>query len=143
MLEGQLFIFKLIADSGLLVLIWLVQLVIYPSFKYYSVENLHKWHSVYTSKITIVVLPLMLAQLVLSIWLAFENKFLIFNIIDLTLVLTTWISTFVTFVPLHQKIDSAQHKDNAVYISKLVTKNWLRTIIWTALFFLTLYKCFF
>jgi len=35
---------RLLFDFGLLVLIWLVQLVIYPSFLYYEQDNLKRWH---------------------------------------------------------------------------------------------------
>ena len=57
---------RLLFDFGLLVLIWLVQLVIYPSFLYYEQDNLKRWHEKYTQKITYVVLPLMMGQLIIT-----------------------------------------------------------------------------
>ncbi len=137
MAEYYLSYFKLISDSGLLVLIWLVQLIIYPSFKYCSDLQLSKWHPIYTRRITFVVLPLMLSQLILTILLCFRLEWSFFSIIDLTLVLLTWILTFVIFVPLHQKIDERSSEKNDTYISKLVEYNWSRTLLWTAIFILT------
>ena len=57
---------RLICDSGLLILIWMVQLVIYPSFSYYKQEDLFKWHETYTKRIAVIVIPLMLGQLITS-----------------------------------------------------------------------------
>ncbi|MEQ9363414.1 MAG: hypothetical protein RIF32_04185, partial [Leptospirales bacterium] len=51
---------------GLVVLIWLVQLVIYPAFMYADAEQFTDWHRVYTERVSLVVVPLMLGQLVLA-----------------------------------------------------------------------------
>lgn len=143
MIESDIHLYKLIADTSLLILIWLVQLVIYPSFKYFQKKELLIWHKIYTGKITIVVLPLMLSQLTLSLWLLIENYLSIYNILNLILVLATWFSTFLTFVPLHQKIDQPEFSDKKVYILKLVKYNWLRTLLWSVIFILTLILIFF
>jgi len=127
---------KLVSDAGLLVLIWLVQLVIYPSFRFYNICELKKWHRLYTGRITLVVLPLMLSQLILSWGIVLANNWDIFYTINAVLVLLTWVSTFIIFVPLHQKIDNAQHLE--IYIQKLITYNWLRTFLWTIIFVNTL-----
>lgn len=132
----NLLILKLCADFGLLVLIWLVQLVIYPSFKYYMEAELDKWHSIYTNRITIVVLPLMATQLVLSLWLAFHFDWVLFYSLNLFLVLLTWISTFAIFVPLHGKINQKLNRYESVL--KLVKYNWIRTFLWSFIASLTL-----
>jgi hypothetical protein len=134
-----LLLLKLISDAGLLVLIWLVQLVIYPGFAYYIPSNLKKWHSIYTGKVTIVVLPLMLSQLILSCWLVIMQNWDLILTISAILVIFTWLSTFMIFVPLHQKIDQST-QDSSEYTRQLVNKNWLRTILWTTIFLLSLIK---
>lgn len=143
MIENDIHLYKLIADTGLLILIWLVQLIIYPSFKYFQKKELLIWHKIYTGKITIVVLPLMLSQLTLSMWLLIENYFSFYNIVNLTLVLATWFSTFLTFVPLHQKIEHSKFSKKRVYILKLIKYNWFRTLLWSMIFILTLIFIFF
>jgi hypothetical protein len=140
MIEDKLLLYKLISDSGLLILIWLVQLVIYPGFKYHSKDNLMKWHSVYTGRITIVVLPLMLSQLILSVWILLDYKWSVFSVINLSLVLLTWMSTFMVFVPLHHKIDEKSIHEKKRYVIKLINYNWFRTAIWSIIFILTLNK---
>ncbi|RRO17187.1 hypothetical protein [Flavobacteriaceae bacterium 14752] len=141
MRPDQFLLVKLISDIGLLVLIWLVQLVIYPSFKYYKTIDLKVWHRFYTKRITIVVLPLMLSQLVLSITLLFISNWSTYHILDICLVLLTWVLTFAIFVPLHQKIDKSQNISESVY--KLVKYNWIRTFLWSAIAIFSLYNTLF
>ena len=50
-------------DFGMFVLIWLVQLIIYPVLDEVSIEKFSKWHEIYCRRIAFVVLPLMIAQL--------------------------------------------------------------------------------
>nr|WP_299340029.1 hypothetical protein [Allomuricauda sp.] len=122
---------NLIFDSGTLVLIWLVQLVIYPSFRYYETDDLKIWHKVYTKNVTFVVLPLMLGQLLLGI-VSVYHKLDTFSIVRLLVILFLWAHTFLVFVPLHGKIESEPQIESVV--SKLNTKNWTRTVFWTVLF---------
>ncbi|MEL6803956.1 MAG: hypothetical protein AAFO91_09270, partial [Bacteroidota bacterium] len=53
---------RLVFDSAALVLIWLVQLVIYPSFLYMDKQDFLVWHPIYTRKVTWVVMPIMLGK---------------------------------------------------------------------------------
>ena len=131
----DLFIYRLLFDFGLLVLIWLVQLVIYPSFQYYSKKELVEWHQRYTIQVTYVVLPLMLGQLIIAI-LQFKNvnsaPMAQYTELSLLLILALWLSTFLQFVPMHNKISNGDF--NEELLLKLVRKNWIRTILWTLLF---------
>lgn len=127
---------RLICDSGLLVLIWIVQLIIYPSFSYYKHEDLHKWHTIYTKRIAIVVIPLMTTQLVVSsIQIYLDLSYL--SLLYLIMVLLAWISTFLIFVPLHDNISKKKAIEQS--IKKLKLHNWLRTILWSFIFILTCY----
>jgi len=128
---------RLVSDTGLFILIWIVQLVVYPGFGYYEHNNLKVWHDLYTKRITIVVMPLMLIQLSLSVYSFISNWDNALQIFDTLLVLLTWITTFLVFVPLHNSIAKGLHVTSSVH--KLVKYNWYRTVLWSALFFLTLY----
>lgn len=123
-------------DAGLVVLIWVVQLIIYPSFLYYQKEDLINWHSTYTSRIAIVVIPLMLAQLVISVIETYTNLNL-FTVISLLILLFLWGFTFTSFAPIHLKITNAKADKNLLSI--LVKRNWMRTFCWTFLFFYHIY----
>lgn len=128
-------IVKLLFDFGLLVLIWIIQLVVYPSFSYYPNNDLLRWHKKYTLRIGYIVMPLMVVQLILSVLQSVQNLTM-FNVFDLVLILMVWLSTFLQFVPLHHKISSNFIEDKI--LDKLVSRNWQRTILWTIIFGLSL-----
>ncbi len=122
---------RLLLDFGLLVLIWLVQLVIYPSFIHFQKEDLVRWHKKYTPRITFIVLPLMLGQLMLYGSLLQQEK-TVYSVGSFTLVLIAWLLTFTVFVPRHKEISANSYSEKT--LSQLVTYNWGRTVVWTALF---------
>lgn len=127
---------RIVIDFGLVVLIWIVQLIVYPGYSFYSDENLLKWHKYYTPRITVVVAPMMFVQMGIAIYLSLF-EFSIPNLIYFLLVLSTWVSTFSYFVPLHQKIEANQEiKPSA---KKLTFGNWIRTFQWTLTFVFGLY----
>mgnify|MGYP000014267018 CR=1 FL=1 len=126
-------IILLLFDFGLVVLIWLVQLVVYPSFKKYSKNNLIDWHTVYVKRIAIIVGPLMIGQLIISGWLLYQQQSSSALIIFL-LVLLLWGSTFTHFAPLHQRISNGSFDSSM--LDKLEKRNWIRTVLWTLIFIL-------
>jgi len=127
---------RVLLDFGLFVLIWLVQLVVYPSFRYFRPKDLLNFHKVYTTRVAIVVMPLMVGQLLIYTY-HLVTQHSIFNIIGLGLVALTWTSTFFQFVPLHKKISDENSSETTLI--KLIKLNWLRTFIWTALFIASLF----
>lgn len=128
-------VFKFCVDFGLLVLILMVQLIVYPSFLHFSKTNLIKWHQSYTPKITTIVAPLMIAQVALHAYtLIFSFSYL--QVIQTILIASVWLITFLYFVPLHQKIESKQFTTQN--LKNLINYNWLRTIIWLFIVLLSL-----
>lgn len=121
----------LIIDFGLVVLIWMVQLVVYPSFLYFEKGGLLSWHSRYTPAITQIVAPLMFAQLIIASVRIFDSLSY-YTITYAALVVLIWIVTFVVFIPLHEKIQLGVFTNQT--LTKLVKYNWFRTLIWTLLF---------
>ncbi|WP_115463099.1 hypothetical protein [Winogradskyella aurantiaca] len=126
---------RLLVDFGFAVLIWAVQLVIYPSFQYYPKKELITWHRKYTIRVTYIVLPLMFTQLILSIWqlVALVNWYTLLSVL---LIGILWILTFMLFVPLHRRIDMGQPEANTCI--KLVRYNWVRTLLWSIVFLISL-----
>lgn len=121
-------ILNLLFDSGLLVLIWMIQLIVYPSFLYYNKEALVSWHRKYTLRLAIIVIPLMFGQLLLTSWQWYQSQTLEMTM-RLLLVIAVWVSTFVQFVPIHTKI--TQGRATNLHLKQLVHRNWLRTTLWT------------
>ncbi len=129
----NLLLFRLLVDFGLVVLILLVQLIIYPSFTQMSAKDLKRWHPKYTRRITVVVLPLMLSQAIL-VSIQFINTFSYNTVISLLIVIALWALTFLQAVPLHSKIDRIS---NPIPPAKeLVKVNRVRLFLWFLLFIL-------
>ena len=125
---------RLLFDFGLLVLIWLVQLIIYPSFKYLESQKVIDWHNRYSNRISLIVIPLMIGQLIISIIQLKAQTYISYFLG--ALVLSVWLITFLFFVPLHQKI--SKYQINSSTFNQLITVNWWRTAIWTTIFIVAL-----
>ena len=125
----------LTVDAGLCVLIWLVQLVIYPGLAYYSAEDFRAWHARYTVRITVIVFPLMVLQVVLGGLELFAEVNWV-HAVAFGLIICTWLSTFIQFVPLHTRLSRGHELQST--IDTMVRRNWLRTILWSAILILSL-----
>ena len=126
----------LLINFGLVVLIWMIQLIIYPSFLHFQTEGLVIWHRKYAVLIGYIVVPLMLVQLAISIIQVFVSA-TIYTFSILILVMLVWLSTFLQFVPIHGSISKGIV--NQKTLSALVKKNWTRTILWTAVFIMSFF----
>lgn len=130
---------RLLLDFGLFILIWLVQLVIYPGFKFYSPSNLAVWHKIYTGRIALVVMPLMVGQIGVAGYQVYEQQNA-YTFGSFIIIAGLWLLTFLIFVPLHNSITKDPSDKKA--IKDLVEKNWWRTVLWTGLFLWTLFLYF-
>jgi hypothetical protein len=121
---------------GLVVLIWLVQIIIYPAFAEIEPDRFARWHAGYTRAVTCIVAPLMLAQVALLAWLAIVRP-RPRVLLAAGLVAVAWVATFALAVPAHDQLQ-ANGLDRAV-VARLVTGNWVRTVAWTLAFLLLLF----
>lgn len=112
---------------SLLGLIWTIQLVHYPSFRYVSNSKFTEFTTFHARSISFIVLPLMIIELVVAIGLSFllQDSF---SYIKLALVLCIWGSTFALSVPRHNQLQ--KRRDEKV-IESLILTNWPRTILWS------------
>ena len=113
---------------ALIGLIWTIQLIHYPAFQYIESDRFVEFEKMHTVKISFIVAPLMLIEIITSVMILtlsphlFESSVLLFTIVLI------WLSTFFLSVPCHQIL--AKGKDDLV-IQKLIHTNWLRTILWS------------
>ncbi|GMQ30956.1 hypothetical protein [Algoriphagus confluentis] len=125
---------RLSVDSGLFILVWLVQVIIYPSFLYIDRERLNYWHRLYTVKILYFVGPLMFIQTgVIALQLLFDP--LVF-LLDGLILGGIWINTFFIAVPIHEAIDRDETVEG--HLPKLLQVNRWRAWMWTGLVLLSL-----
>jgi len=127
---------RVAVDFGMVILIWLVQLIIYPSFEYSARESFIQWHEKYTGLITLVVLPLMFAQIGLAIWQLYNGDRSWETLTAIGLIAFCWLVTFGLSVPAHNQLQTIGNDISTV--RWLVLTNWLRTIGWTAISMLSI-----
>lgn len=128
----HLLLLQLVATSAMTGLIWVVQLVQYPGFLRVSEEGFRRVHAHHTAKITLVVFPLMVTELIAALYLLAETPAGTpsgFATIGAALVGVVWLSTAFIQVPLHGRL--AQRLDPAI-AARLVRTNWIRTLAWSA-----------
>lgn len=122
---------RLVVDFGLVVLIWLVQLVIYPSFRHVDPDAFVAWHARYSALITLVVVPLMLAQVAAvaaQLWRGADA----WTVASAVLVGAIWLLTFLVSVPAHAALQAEGNLPRLV--DHLVSTNAWRTAGWTLVF---------
>ena len=125
------YLWLLLIDAIMLGVALMVQLVVYPGLRHYSKEDLVTWHSSYTKRIAILVIPLMLGQLVGSItWTL--NDASIGPLVYTGMIALLWGITLIRFAPLHGRI--SRDKSHDKLLKKLQHENWFRTILWIAAF---------
>lgn len=129
MLENinTLILLNLIFSFLMLGVILTTQIVNYPSFLDLSINDFINFHKNYVSRITIIVFPIMVLELILG-FILFWNIQNISTILIATSILFIFISTLLIQVPLHQKVEK---KYDRYLLIQLIKSNWIRTILWT------------
>ena len=117
------------ATWGMVGVIWLVQLLVYPAMREVPAERWIPWHLQHCQRISCVVGPLMLGEVftALGLWLQGLSGAVFY--ISLALLAVNWLSTLVIQIPLHG-ICEGVHSPTA--IRQLITTNWIRTLAWSA-----------
>ena len=123
-----LFFLNVISAFLLTGVIWTVQIVHYPSFHYIDKLSFTNFHNFHERRISIIVMPLMLIELITSIALYIHNMWSIIFALNLLIVGLIWCSTFFVLVPIHSIFSEKKDK---ILIEKLVNTNWIRTFLWS------------
>ncbi len=112
-------------------LIWLIQLVHYPMFQFLDRASFKSSHTFHSTRITFVVMPAMLLELVLSAVIVWKRGPLnLPALIGFGLVVLIWLTTFFVLVPLHERLQTEGFQPE-VHLA-LLRWNWLRTLAWSA-----------
>ena len=120
---------NLITSFLLCGLIWTVQLVHYPMFHRLEKEKYGEHIQFHGFRISLIVVPLMVIELVSSFSLAFfSSTDTILHMIGFLIVILIWLVTFFVQLPLHSKLTLGYNPET---VNKLVSTNIIRTILWT------------
>ncbi len=124
-----IYIFSSIFMLGL---IWVIQLVHYPSFLFVDNSKFVNFEKFHSQKITYIVMPMMIAEIVScsmivvrDYWQGDGSWFWMINMISL---LGIWLSTFCLSIPCHAKLRRGYCHTT---IKRLIDTNWPRTFLWT------------
>ncbi len=130
-LNTHLILLHLFATLAMAGVIWTVQLVIYPLFNRIGSDSFHDYHSRYMHRITWIVGPLMLIELItafLLCYLFWSSGYRGALIANAALVGSLWLITALLQVPAHRALSDRYSMSG---VDALVKGNWLRTVIWT------------
>ena len=131
-MRNPLLVIQIASTLALVGLIWTIQLVHYPLFDHVDREHFVDFHRQHSSRISLVVVPLMLAEAATAALLLVARPAVVSAPAawaGAALLAVVWLSTALLQVPQHgvlgQGFDAGAHR-------LLVTTNWLRTAAWSA-----------
>ena len=116
--------------------IWVIQLVHYPSFHFIDKDIYDSFQKFHMNKISIIVIPVMILELATGFLLLIGNSKNILIIISFGILILIWGITGLFFSDAHGKLISGY---NELIVNKLVSMNWIRTVLWTFKMILLLY----
>ena len=129
-MTGIFFIINIAASLFLCGLIWIIQLVHYPFFRFANPGNFKEAMDFHRARISWIVVPVMLAEIFTSGWLAFyADSWQSLHLTGFIIVLLIWLVSFFLQVPIHAKLSKNYNRN---LIKKLVSTNLFRTLLWTA-----------
>jgi len=120
-------IVELLVTVALVILIWIIQVLHYPTFHFVDKNEFPNFEAFHTRRISILVLPLMVSELILGI--------IHLNYLILGIIILIWLSTFLIQVPCHDKLKFGFDR---LTVDRLIFTNWIRTFLWTLKLFILL-----
>jgi hypothetical protein len=127
---------NLILSSMLAMLIWIIQVVHYPSFRFVDEKLFSSFHSFHSRSISYLVMPLLILELIVTATLVSKLPTNLLVLASSFLAAGIWFITFFVSVPCHN-ILSKTHDSKT--IEKLIKTNWIRTLLWTSKMVLAVY----
>ena len=120
-------------------IIWLIQLIHYPSFSFIDKNMYSKFQTFHMNRISFLVGPIMILELLSGFYLLLffysESNFFVINFILNILILNM---TIIVFATIHKKLIEGFKFS---LFAKLISMNWIRTILWSMKsIFIFLYK---
>ena len=108
--------------------IWVIQLLHYPTFHFIEQSNYQKFQNFHMQRISVIVIPVMVIEFVTASLLAYYLNQQLLSYILLIMLILIWGITFAFFTKIHEKLTGGYDK---IAVNKLVLINWSRTILWS------------
>ena len=129
--HNTLLLIHFVSTAFMTGLIWVVQLVHYPSFYFIEDKKFINFEKFHKKRISFIVLPVMVLEVLTGVMLIYfhEETYLETNFIsNLIILLIIWIVTFGFSMRMHQKLEKGA---DSKAIHFLIATNWIRTIGWS------------
>ena len=122
-------VLHLISTSVMVGVIWVIQLVHYPSFHFIELKQYTDFQRFHMSRISYVVIPAMFTELFTLILIVISmDKIDNLVLASAILLIFIWLMTAVFFSGVHQRLTLGYEQ---AVVDKLVKLNWGRTLLWT------------
>ena len=116
-----------ISTSVMVGVIWVIQLLHYPSFHFINEKKYIEFQRFHMQRISFIVIPVMLIELASALLLSYFFRSSL-TIILLALLLGIWGVTFIFFTDMHQKLTNGY---DPIIVDRLIQINWSRTALWS------------
>jgi len=124
-------VLQALSTTWMTAIIWIVQLLIYPTFLKMHKSEFADFHNQHSQRITWLVGPVMILELACSVVLLRSELSLSLAIANFITVLAVFALTFFVSVPIHNQLGLGFSTAAA---QQLVRTNWWRTFVWTLRF---------
>ena len=119
----------LIATSMMVAIIWMVQILHYPSFLFVDKQQYTEFQHFHMKKISYIIVPIMLLELFSGFGILFYiEKAQLSLYTSLTLLVLIWVITGLFFTKYHTELSKKYNRNT---ILRLIRFNWIRTVLWT------------
>ena len=118
----------LTSTSIMVGIIWVIQLVHYPSFKYVKESDFIIFQKYHMINISYIVFPIMFTELITSLLIFFSGEKSFFFMLSLICLSMIWVITGVLFTKFHSILQTGK---DLKMIEKMIKANWIRTLLWT------------
>ena len=119
----------LIATSMMVAIIWMVQILHYPSFLFVDKKQYTEFQQFHMKKISYIIVPIMLLELFSGFGILFYiEKAQLSLYASLILLVLIWVITGLFFTKYHTELSKKYNRNT---ILRLIRFNWIRTVLWT------------
>ena len=127
--EHSMLAMHLALASIMVGVIWVIQLVHYPSFRFTDREKYVSFQIFHMRNISFIVVPVMILEFLSGLLLVlYHSNHVSLLRISFFLLLIIWLVTALFFAQIHQKLSKGYDE---TLVRNLVSLNWIRTLLWT------------
>jgi hypothetical protein len=119
----------LIATSMMVSIIWIIQILHYPTFLFVDKKYYTEFQNFHMKNISYLIIPIMLLELLTGLFILLNIKMINFYFLaSFGLLTLIWVITALFFSKFHSELSKKYNRDT---ILKLIRLNWIRTFFWT------------